>query len=211
MKRAAVAAVAVAVSGLVAVAQQSQRPLSPRASAATQVGGEWVKAERGERYQGGKWIEIDYGAPIKRGRTNLFGSGAEYGQAVKAGAPVWRAGANKTTRLETEVPLQFGGKTVPAGEYSVFIDPKSETDWTLILSTWAAQEKFDRDNKEALWGAYNYTPDKDVARVPMTVEQIDLSVDQLTWTFVNVTKNGGSIAIVWDNVLATAPFTIAGQ
>ena len=36
--------------------------------------------------------------------------------------PVWRAGANVSTRLKTEVPLTFGGKTVPPGEYSLFID-----------------------------------------------------------------------------------------
>lgn len=210
MKRAVFAAMAIAASGLMASAQQTNRPLSPRASSATQVGGEWVKTENGQRYQGGKWIEITYGAPIKRGRSNLFGSGAEYGKAVTGGAPVWRAGANASTRLKTEVPLQFAGKTVPAGEYSVFIDLK-ENNWTLILSNWAAQEKFDRGNKDALWGAYNYTPDKDVVRVPMEVMTLDMSVDQLAWTFLDVTKNAGKIALVWDNVMAVAPFTVAAQ
>jgi hypothetical protein len=38
------------------------------------------------------------------------------------GAPVWRVGANQTTRLKTEVPLIFEGKTLPVGEYSVFVD-----------------------------------------------------------------------------------------
>jgi hypothetical protein len=208
MKRAVIAALAVAASGLVAGAQQTNRPMSPRASAAVQVGGEWVKGERGERYEGGKWIEITYGAPLKRGRTNLFGSGAEYGKALYRGAPVWRAGADVTTRLKTEVPLQFGGKTVPAGEYSVFIDLK-EDNWTLILSSWPAQEKFDKANKDALWGAYNYTPDKDVARVPMSVTKLDMSVEQLVWTFFDVTKNSGRLALVWDNVMAMAPFTVA--
>ena len=208
MKRAVVAALAVAASGLVVAAQQANRPMSPRTSAATQVGGEWVKGERGEQYQGGKWIEITYGAPLKRGRANLFGTGAEYGKSLLRGAPVWRAGADVTTRLKTEVPLQFGDKKVPAGEYSVFVDLKPDN-WTLILSTWAAQEKFDRNNKEALWGAYNYTPDKDVARVPMALNQIDMSIEQLTWTFANMTKTGGTLALVWDNVMAAAPFSVA--
>jgi hypothetical protein len=39
----------------------------------------------------GKWIEVTYGRPIKRGRTGLFGEGADYGKALKGGAPVWRA------------------------------------------------------------------------------------------------------------------------
>ena len=209
MKRAVVAAVVIVASGLAVAAQQPSRPMSPRASAATQVGGEWVKGDRGERYQGGKWIEITYGAPIKRGRTNLFGSGADFGKPLLAGAPVWRAGADVTTRLKTEVPLQIGGKTVPAGEYSVFIDLKSESDWTFVLSGWPAQQKYDPDNKTALWGAYNYTPDKDVVRAPMTVTRIDMSIDQLAWVFADMTKNAGRIAIVWDNVLASVPFTVA--
>ena len=208
MRRAVIAVLAVAASGWIAAAQQTNRPMSPRASAATQVGGEWVKGERGERYQGGKWIEITYSAPIKRGRTSLFGSGADYGKSLKGGAPVWRAGADVSTRLKTEVPLQLGGKTIPAGEYSLFIDPKSESEWVLIVSSWGAQEKYDPNNKAALWGAYNYTPDKDVARVPMTVTKLDMSIDQLTWTFVDMTKNGGRLALVWDNVMAMAPFTV---
>ena len=208
MKRAVIAVIAIATSGLIASAQQTNRPLSPKASAAAQVGGEWVKGERGERYQGGKWIEVTYGAPLKRGRTNLFGSGADYGKAITGGAPVWRAGANETTRLKTEVPLQFGGKTVPAGEYSLFIDLK-ENNWTLIVSSWAAQEKYDPNNKNALWGAYNYTPDKDVARVPMTVDTIDMSIEQLTWVFCDMTKNGGKLGLVWDNMMGIAPFTVA--
>ena len=210
MKRLAIAAILVAASGLLAGAQQPSRPASPRGSAATEIGGEWVKGQRGERYQGGKWIEITYGAPIKRGRTNLFGSGADYGKTLYAGAPVWRAGADVTTRLRTEVPLQFGGKTVPAGEYSVFIDLK-EGNWTFILSTWPAQEKYDPDNKTALWGAYNYTPDKDVARAPMMVEKLDMSIEQLTWTFMDVTKNAGKLAVVWDTVMGIVPFMVAGQ
>jgi len=207
MKRAVIAAVAIAASGLFASAQQSSRPMSPRASAAAQVGGEWVKGDEGERYEGGKWIEITYGAPLKRGRANLFGTGADYGKALLRGAPVWRAGADVSTRLKTEVPLLFGEKKVPAGEYSVFIDLKQDG-WTLILSNWAAQQKFDRNNKEALWGAYNYTPDKDVVRAPMSLNQIDMSIEQLTWTFANMTKNGGTLFLVWDTVMAATPFTV---
>jgi hypothetical protein len=204
-----VLAVGAAVLAAVAIAgAQSTRPASPEGSAQTQVGGKWVKGQRGESYQDGKWIEITYGRPVKRGRANLFGSGAEYGKGLLAGAPVWRAGANVSTRLKTEVPLQIGGKTVPAGEYSLFIDLK-EGNWTLIVSSWPAQQKYNPADKTALWGAYNYTPDKDVARAAMNVQQIDVSIDQLTWEFANVTDTGGLLLIVWDTTMASAPFTVA--
>jgi hypothetical protein len=187
---------------------QQRRPLSPPGTSATQVGGQWVKNEQGgQSYQGGQWIEVTYGRPIKRGRADLFGSGENYGKALSAGGPVWRAGANQTTRLRTEVPLVFEGKTVPAGEYSVLVDLKPNT-WTLILSSQPSQEKYDPANKTALWGAYNYTPAQDVARAPMTVGTLPFSMDQLTIVFVDMANDGGKLAMMWDKTIATVPFKV---
>ena len=203
----------------IAVAQQAPaRPLSPEGSAQVQVLGTWSKPARPaftlgrESYTDGKWIEIKYGRPLQRGR-DLFGSGPNYGKAANdVGAPgfpappVWRAGANKSTRLMTEVPLVFGKTTVPAGEYSLFIDLKLP-EWTLIISSWPAQDKFDPNNKTALWGAYGYTPDRDVARVAMKLDKLPYEVDQLTWTFVDMKNTGGRIALMWGNTMASTPFT----
>lgn len=197
---------AVTMAGGVVLAQ-NQRPMSPRGTAATQVGGSWTTGDE-PQYQNGKWIEIDYGRPIKRGRENLFGSGADYGKTLNAGAPVWRAGANQSTRLKTEVPLTLGGKQVPAGDYAIFIDLKPGN-WTLIVSNWATQKTYDPKNKTELWGSYDYTPDKDVVRVPMKVEKLPFSMDQLTWSFLDMTDAGGRLAIMWDDTIGSVPFTVA--
>ena len=101
----------------------------------------------------------------------------------------------------------MGGKTVAPGEYSLFIDLKPK-DWTLVVSTWAAQQNFDPANKAALWGSYNYTPDKDVARVQMKLETLPHSAEQLSWEFVDMTDAGGSMAISWDKNYASVPFTV---
>jgi Protein of unknown function (DUF2911) len=208
--------------GIVSVAQEPPpRPMSPAGSAQTQVLGTWVKGPNPaftlgrEIYQNGKWIEITYGRPLQRGR-DLFGSGANYGKAANdvgtpnfPAPPVWRAGANMSTRLKTEVPLVFGKATVPAGEYSLFIDLKLP-EWTLIISSWPAQPKFDPKDKTALWGAYGYTSDKDVARVPMKLDKLPYEVDQLTWTFLDMKNTGGRIALMWGNTLASTPFTAVG-
>ncbi|MDP1570914.1 MAG: DUF2911 domain-containing protein [Vicinamibacterales bacterium] len=205
------AAALVAGLGIVASAQMGgARPASAPGTAQTELGGEWVKGERGMSYQGGKWIEVVYNRPVLRQRENIFGSGAEYGQALNAGAPLWRAGANQSTRFKTEVALNVGGKTLPAGEYSVFVELKP-AEWTLIFSSWDAQQKFDKADTTALWGAYGYTPDKDVLRATMTVTEIPYSVDEFTISFINVTKSGGELAMVWDRTLATVPFTLAGS
>jgi hypothetical protein len=218
MKRTVIATViAVAATGALVLAQAGNRPMSPPGAAQAQVLGTWVKGERPaftlgrENYEGGKWIEITYGRPLQRGR-DLFGSGANYGKAVNdVGAPgfppppVWRAGANISTRLKTDVPLAFGDKHVPAGEYSLFIDLKPAV-WTLIVSSWPAQQKFDPQDRTALWGAYGYTPDKDVARIPMKVETLPFAVEQLTWSFLDMTNDGGRVAIMWGKTMASAPF-----
>ena len=195
-----------AIGGLLAQTP-AQKPASPAGTAATQVGGQYVPVQNGQRYQGGKWIEVSYGRPIKRGRANLFGSGADYGKALSDGSSVWRAGANQTTRLKTEVPLVFDGKTLAPGEYSVFVDLK-ENGWTLILSTWPGQEKYDPKNKEALWGSYGYTPDKDVLRVPMKLGVLPFSADQFTITFIDMNADGGALAMMWDKTIASASFKV---
>lgn len=186
------------------------KPASPPGTAAAQVGGQWVKGERGTRYEGGKWIEITYNRPLLKGRPNVFGSGADYGKAVSAGSPVWRVGANQSTRINTEVPLKFGDKVLPAGEYSMFVELK-EGAWTLVFSKWGAQQKYDPNDKTALWGSYNYTPDKDVLRATMSLTSIPFSIDQLTIGFTDVSATGGTLAIWWDTTQASVPFTVAAS
>ena len=123
---------------LATAADAQDRPASPRGEAATQVGGSY---NDNGRYEGGSWVVVDYGRPILRGR-DLFGSGAEYGQAFLRGAPVWRLGANQSTVLTTETDLMFGGQRLPAGEYTVFAE-LSESEWTLIFS-----------NNSTAWGSF---------------------------------------------------------
>ncbi len=201
-----VSAVAAAVLATSVAAAQS--PLSPEGKAQAHVGGKYVKtASGGQSYEGGKWIEITYGRPILRGRTSIFGSGATYGQTVLAGTPVWRAGANNTTMLKTEAPLVIGGRKIAPGEYAVLIDIK-EGAWTFILSGQEVQKQFDANNKTALSGSLNYTPEKDVARAPMKLMKSTVSVEQLTWGFINVTDTGGELAIWWDREFATVPFRL---
>lgn len=196
----------IVVAGLLAQAQ-GQKPLSPPGTAATQVGGTYVEVQGGQRYQGGKWIEVTYGRPIKRGRPDLFGKGAEYGKKLNDDAPVWRAGANQTTRLITEVPLIFGDTTLPVGEYSVFVDLK-EKGWTLIFSSWPAQQKYDPGNKTALWGSYGYTPEKDILRVPMKLGTLPFSMDEFTIAFIDMTADGGKLAMMWDRTMVTVDFKV---
>ena len=182
---------------------QTGRIASPPGVSATQVGG---RHDEREGYVGGKWIEVRFGRPIKRSR-DLFGL-PDSAEILNDGAPVWRAGANASTRLLTEVPLVIGGRTIAPGEYTLFIDLQPDR-WILIVSTWPAQTTtYDHQNRQALWGAYEYTPDRDLVRLPMTRETLAHSFDQLSWEFLDMTDAGGRLAIVWDREMASVPFTI---
>ena len=186
---------------------QNRRPASPTGAAAAEIGSKMTPTANGEPvYTRGKWIEVTYGRPIKRGR-DVFGSGANYGKIANPDAPVWRAGANVSTQLKTEVPLVINGKTVAPGTYTMFIDLKPNN-WTLIVSRWKAQADYDPNNKAEIWGAYGYTQDKDVVRAPMKVETLPHSHEELSWEFLDVTDAGGTLAIMWDKTMASVPFKV---
>jgi hypothetical protein len=183
---------------------QSRRPRSPAGSSATEIGGDHYDPVLG--YSGGKWIEITYGRPIRRGR-DIFGPD-DFVEFLNDGAPVWRAGANVSTRLMNEMPLQIGGTRIPPGEYTVFIE-LARSKWTLIISTYRALMGTGKPNDPgAIFGAFDYTPAKDLVRVPMTLEPLPHSHDQLHWEFIDVTQQGGRLAIFWDKQMAWVPFTV---
>lgn len=182
---------------------QTRRIASPAGASAAEVGG---RHDERSGYVGGKWLEILHGRPIKRGR-DLFGL-PDYAEWLNDGAPIWRAGANMSTRLKTEAALVIGGKDVAPGEYTMFID-LAPTPWVFILSTWPALTTLTDDQKgKGLYGAYDYTPDRDVVRVPMSRETLPHSFEQLSWQFLDMTDAGGRLALIWDRDLASVPFQI---
>src|SRR5262245_20458084 len=97
---------------------QTGRKMSPDGTAAAQVQGSWANNGRGftvgrGQYSGGKWIDVTFGRPLKRGR-DLWGSGANYGKDLLVGGqmPIWRAGADVATELKDEVPITLGGTAI---------------------------------------------------------------------------------------------------
>jgi hypothetical protein len=183
--------------------QPSKRRASPEGSSATELGG-YYHERLG--YVEGKWIEIKYGRPIKRSR-DLFGPD-DWIDALNDAAPVWRAGANYSTQLFNEMPIEIGGTRIAPGAYTVFIELARDK-WTLIISNWKAQTQgYQVNNPDALFGAFEYTPDKDVVRTTMTLETLPFSYDQLHWQFLDVSSAGGRLAIFWDMKMASVPFKV---
>jgi hypothetical protein len=210
IRKVSILGISLLLAGTTLSTAQDRKPLSPPGTAATMVGGTWSAPDKdGERqYSGGKWIEVTYSRPMLRGRSDIFGKGADYGKAVSGDAPVWRAGANATTKLTTEVPLMIGGKRIEPGSYAVFVDLK-EPAWTLILSTQPTQDKYDPNDKTKIWGSYGYDQKFDVVRVPMSMVTPKVSVEQFTIAFADMTDAGGKLAMVWEKTGGVAPFTVA--
>ena len=201
-----VVAVAAAGAVMVGAASAQNRALSTRGHTATQIGGSY-NAEG--RYEGGRWIDIRYGRPILRGRQGIFRDGGEYGQRIYAGAPLWRVGADQTTTFTTEADLVIGGQRLEAGEYTMFADLADPSAWTLIFTTWGVKQTFGDDDPSTLWGAYGYDDSRDVMRTTMSVDTAGRSLDQLQIGFLDMTRQGGTMYVHWDDQLATVPIELA--
>ena len=101
--------------------------------------------------------------------------------------------ANRKDQIAVSHPLNFNGKILPAGEYSVFTMP-SQAGWTIMF------------NKEAnIWGT-DYNPAHDVLRVPMQVVLLNEPVELMTIEVVPK-GNDGEINVIWERIKASAHFT----
>jgi hypothetical protein len=75
----------------------------------------------------GTIITLDYSRPVARGRDNLFGGVVHWGE-------MWTPGANWATTLEVDRDIDLNGHPVPAGKYSVWMQPGPEA-WTVFLNS----------------------------------------------------------------------------
>ncbi len=93
-------------------------------------------------------IEVSYSSPAVRGRE-IWGNVVPYDT-------LWRAGANKATRLCFSEKVEVEGKAVAAGCYALFFLPRETGEWEAVLNV-----------DTSLWGTNGYDPAKDVLRVPV--------------------------------------------
>jgi Protein of unknown function (DUF2911) len=131
---------------------------------------------------------IEYGRPSTRGRV-IFGSLVRWDE-------IWCPGADQCTYLSTSRPLRVGNVKLPAGRYSLWIQPTEDV-WTLFF------------NSE--WDAFHtsHRSRYDVGRVPMQKETLPSNVEQLTFTIEpNAGAPGGRIAMAWATTKVSVPFTV---
>ena len=83
--------------------------------------------------------------------------------------PVWRAGANAATTLETDGDLMIGDLHVPAGKYTLFVDISDPDQWTLIVN-----------KKTGEWGLA-YDGSQDLGKTKMQMSKPSSMVENLKW------------------------------
>jgi|SRR5271155_747784 len=152
-----------------ALAQMGGGKPSPPASASCDLGG-------------GKTIKTNYSSPRMKGRKI-------YGELVPFGE-VWRTGANEATTFVTSADVAIGGKTVPAGSYTIFTVPDADK-WTLIIN-----------KKTGEWGIpYKYEGDE-LARVDMKVSKLPSPVENFA---ISYDKSGSACTmhIDWETTRAS--------
>lgn len=100
---------------------------------------------------------------------------------------VWRTGANEAAEIKFYKDVNFGGKPVKAGTYSLYTIP-GDKEWTVILS-----------NDTDVWGAYNYKDTNDVVRVKAPVQKGE-SVEAFSIAF-----DAGKMFLAWETVRVAVP------
>ena len=125
-----------------------------------------------------------------------------------AGATLWRAGANTTTTITTQVPLMIGGKRLEPGVYNLLVELKPDA-WTLVVTTQERQASFDPNDKVRLSGANNYDPKFDVVRTAMKMDSVDRKLEEFTITFLTLSDSEFLLALAWENTIACATIAIA--
>jgi hypothetical protein len=138
------------------------------------------------QFSDGKTVVVDYSSPRTKGRK-IYGGLVPYGQ-------VWRAGANEATTFVTNTDLTVGGKTIPAGSYTIFVVPNQDK-WTLIIN-----------KKTGEWGVPYPGEASELARVDMKVSTLPAPVENFLIAF---DKNGNNCTLRMDWETARASVDIA--
>jgi Protein of unknown function (DUF2911) len=120
-------------------------------------------ARAGCKFADGKTITVNYSSPRMRGRK-IFGDLVPFGE-------VWRAGADDATTFVPNVDVIVGGKSVPAGKYTLFTLP-TPTKWTLIISKQTGE-----------WGIPYPGEKYDFTRMEMKVSKLSSPLENFTISF----------------------------
>ncbi len=143
----------------------------------------------------GKTVAIHYNSPRVKGRQgHIFTKDGLISRDPHY--PVWRAGANAATTLETDADLKIGDLYVPKGKYTLFVDIADPDSWTLIVSKQTGE-----------WGlAYNAA--EDLGKTKMHMAKPAAAIEELKYTIESTGAKSGELTLAWENHIASVPVTV---
>jgi hypothetical protein len=139
-------------------------------------------------FSDGKSVTVDYSSPRAKGRK-IYGGLVPYGE-------VWRAGANEATTFVIDTDVVVGGKTVPAGAYTIFTIPNQDK-WTLIIS-----KKTKNAKGGPVWGVPYPGEADDFARVDMKASKLPSNVENFAISF-DKSASGCTMNLDWETTRAS--------
>jgi len=129
-------------------------------------------------------INLDYSRPSKKGRV-IFGNLVPYNQ-------IWRTGANQPSTISFSDNVKINNQFIEKGEYHIYSVPR-ESSLDLVLydktKNWGALTKFDEAQIKA--------------RVTSEFFNLPFSIETFTISIGDISNNGGTLNIIWDNKAAT--------
>ncbi|WP_149275032.1 DUF2911 domain-containing protein [Pareuzebyella sediminis] len=136
-----------------------------------------------ESQNSNKTVRVIYSRPQLKGRSL---------SKLAPNGKVWRTGANEATEITFYSDVNFGGKSIPAGTYSLFTIPGTD-EWTVILNKNLNQ-----------WGSYSYDEAGDVARVTIPTGSDSEALEPFSIAFKEV-DGGIEMVMGWDKTRVAVP------
>ena len=125
-------------------------------------------------------INLEYSRPSKKNRK-IFGGLVPYGK-------IWRTGANNPTLISFSENIKLNNKLIEKGDYHIYSVPsKSKLDLIIYEKTdaWGSLSDFDESLIKA--------------RVVSNFIDLPFTVETFTIAFNDISNNGASLIINWDN------------
>jgi len=137
---------------------------------------------------GGTEMTLIYSRPSLAGRSLA---------TLAPNGKVWRTGANANTKINFNKDVTIGGKSLAAGEYSMYTIP-GDGEWTVII------------NKAKSWGT-QYDEAQDVLRFTAKATQTEAMVETMSIMMTDFDKAGkkkAHIELTWGNTSVKFPIEV---
>jgi len=134
-------------------------------------------------------ITIEGCRPSMKGRE-IFGALVPYEK-------LWRTGANRSTKITFSDTVYIEKTAIAPGTYTLLTTPTT-TDWDIYfykdLSLWDAPEKLEKS--------------KVAAHIKVPSVPLNRTIESLTITADDLTKNSVNLGIAWEKIYVAIPITI---